>query len=541
MTTPVDQLISVIMIFRDAERFFDEAIESVLAQDHAPIELLLCDDGSTDASTAMALRWVQRHPGRVTYLEHEGHAHRGMSATRNLGLRAARGEVVAFLDADDVWEPGHLSHELALLQAHPEAELVCGQAISWRSWEDPDAEDCAFLTPWPAGVTVRPPQMLTALLRRGTFRTPVCNLLVRRATLTRVGGAEDEFLGQYEDQVLLSKLYLTSTCVISGARSARYRQHAGSSTARALRSGIDHFGPNVSREAFLRWLRGRPEVWADPDISGLIDRALEPYDRPLSRLRWRTLARVRAIVPPEVRPLLRRVVQRARLAAPVRLGSLRHVTPLSRQFGYDRGLPIDRHYIERFLAENAHAIAGRTLEIGDSEYTRRFGGSEVTQAEVLNIDPGHPETTIVADLADADEIESEAFDCLVITQTLHLIYDVRAAVRTLHRILRPGGTVLATFPGISPLSTDRWAETWYWALTPLSAARLFAEVFGEQNVEVLTYGNVLTSVAFLEGMASRELTSRELDAQDPQFPMLVAVRACRPLADLGTPPVSPER
>jgi SAM-dependent methyltransferase len=223
------------------------------------------------------------------------------------------------------------------------------------------------------------------------------------------------------------------------------------------------------------------------------------------------------------------------------LGSLRHVTPLSRQFGYDRGMPIDRHFVERFLAGNAHAIAGRTLEIGDSEYTRRFGGGRVTRAEVLNIDPGHPETTIVADLADADQIESEAFDCLVITQTLHLIYDLRAAVRTLHRILRPGGTVLATFPGISPISTDRWADTWYWALTPLSAARLFTESFGEHNVEVSTYGNVLTSVAFLEGMASRELTSRQLDAQDPQFPMLVAVRAFRPLTDLATSSRSPKR
>lgn len=234
--------------------------------------------------------------------------------------------------------------------------------------------------------------------------------------------------------------------------------------------------------------------------------------------------------------MLRGAAQRAHSLGPVRMGSLRRVTPLSRQFGYDRGLPVDRYYIERFLAENAHAISGRVLEVGDSAYTRRFGGQRVTQADVLNINAGDPETTIVADLAEGQGIPSTSFDCLVITQTLHLLYDLSAAVRTLHRILRPGGTLLATFPGISPISTDRWAQTWYWSLTPLSATRLFGEVFGADNVEVLAYGNVLTSVAFLEGMASRELRRNELETHDPQFPMVVTVRAYRPQTDGSSAP-----
>jgi SAM-dependent methyltransferase len=209
------------------------------------------------------------------------------------------------------------------------------------------------------------------------------------------------------------------------------------------------------------------------------------------------------------------------------MGSLRRVSPISRRFGYDRGLPIDRYYIERFLQENASAIAGRVLEIGDSTYTRRFGGRRVTTADVLNVNAGHRETTIVGDLAEAHHIPSDSFDCLVITQTLHLIYDLAAAVETLHRILRPGGTVLATFPGISPLSQDRWADTWYWALTPLSATRLFSDAFGSDGVEVSAHGNVLTSIAFLEGLASRELRRKELAFHDPQFPMLVTVRAVK--------------
>jgi SAM-dependent methyltransferase len=233
------------------------------------------------------------------------------------------------------------------------------------------------------------------------------------------------------------------------------------------------------------------------------------------------------VVRPLAGRLLRAAARRARSRVPVRLGSLRRTVPVSRHFGYDRGLPVDRYYVERFLEQQASVVAGHVLEIGDSAYTRRFGGRRVTKIDVLNIDAGHPETTIVGDLADAQHIPSESFDCLVITQTLHLIYDLPAAVETLHRILRPGGVVLATFPGISPLSTDRWAETWYWALTPLSAQRLFSEAFGADQVEVSSHGNVLTSIAFLEGLAARELRRSELDAHDPQFPMLVTVRAVK--------------
>lgn len=238
------------------------------------------------------------------------------------------------------------------------------------------------------------------------------------------------------------------------------------------------------------------------------------------------------IVPALVRAagarLRRGVARHGRAAIPVRFGSLRRLSPVSREFGYDRGQPIDRYYIERFLAAKADVIKGRVLEIGDSSYTRRFGGNRVTRSDVLNIEPGNPETTIVGDLATADHIPSDSFDCLVITQTLHLIYDLPAAVTTLHRILSPGGTLLTTFPGITPLSTDRWADTWYWALTPLSAARLFRDVFDPDKVEVAAHGNVLTSVAFLEGLAARELRREELSVDDPQFPMLITVSAFKP-------------
>jgi SAM-dependent methyltransferase len=526
------------MIFRDAATFFDEAIRSVLAQTQ-PVELLLCDDGSSDGSTQIARGWAERAPQRVRYLDHPEHSHRGMSATRNLGIRAASGALIAFLDADDVWDPGHLAHEVDLLLRHPGAGLVCGRALEWHSWNDQDATDVWSPLSWPPGTVVPPPRMLSATLRRGAYRTPTCSLLIRRELLEAVSGADERFTAMFEDQALLAKLHTTAPTVISGTRTARYRQHPGSTVARAVRSGSYFPGaPSRTRESFLRWLEDylsdRP-AGKDAELREALRMALLPYRSATIRMRVLMKPRLKAALPSATSPALAAVRRRLGRVLPVRMGSLRRTTPLSRHFGFDRGLPIDRHYIERFLEENAHLIAGRVLEVGDSAYTRQFGQDRVSRSDVLNISPGHPETTFVADLAEGDGLPSDAFDCIVLTQTLHLVYDVPAAVRTLHRILRPGGTVLATFPGITPLSSDRWAANWYWALTPVSADRLFGEAFGPGQVEVRAHGNVLTSIAFLHGLAAHELRARELGVSDPQFPMLVTVRADRAFGPATSP------
>jgi SAM-dependent methyltransferase len=208
-------------------------------------------------------------------------------------------------------------------------------------------------------------------------------------------------------------------------------------------------------------------------------------------------------------------------------GDLRRLQPVSREFGYDRGLPIDRHYIERFLETHRRDVAGRTLEIGDDEYTRRYGGGRTTRRDVLHVHSRNPAATIVGDLADAPQIANETFDCIVLTQTLHLIYDVDRAVATLHRILRPGGIVLATFPGISQLSGDEWSRTWSWGFGSRLARRLFVPRFGEHNVTVEAHGNSLAAAAFLHGLATGELAPAQLDVDEAGCELLVTVRAIR--------------
>ncbi|MGI9148874.1 MAG: class I SAM-dependent methyltransferase [Chloroflexota bacterium] len=210
----------------------------------------------------------------------------------------------------------------------------------------------------------------------------------------------------------------------------------------------------------------------------------------------------------------------------VRFGDLHRTEPIGRAFGFDRGQPIDRVYIEGFLARHAADVRGRVLEIGDNSYTQRFGGSAVSHSDVPSLTHDNPDATIVADLASAPHIPSATFDCVICTQTLQFVYDVRAAVATLHRILRPAGVLLLTVPGISQVSRfdmDRWGD--YWRFTDAALHRLLSDAFGPQHVSVQAHGNALAATSFLHGLAAEDLAPDELACADPDYPVLVTGRA----------------
>ncbi len=210
-------------------------------------------------------------------------------------------------------------------------------------------------------------------------------------------------------------------------------------------------------------------------------------------------------------------------------GDFARVTPISAIFGMDRGLPIDRYYIEQFLAKQSAYIKGRALEMGDPFYIRKFGGQKVTQIDVMHVVEGNSEATIIADLTQADHVPSDSFDCIIFTQSLQMIYDLKTALLTLHRILKPGGTLLLTSSGISKiarrLGKDDWGE--YWHLTTQSAEALIKETFPGAQSEVSSYGNVLSSISYLHGLAAEELPEEKLDELDPDFEVIVAVRVTK--------------
>ena len=168
------------------------------------------------------------------------------------------------------------------------------------------------------------------------------------------------------------------------------------------------------------------------------------------------------------------------------------------------------------------------LEIGDNSYTLRFGGRGVQHSDVLHVDRTNRHATIIGDLADGASLPTDTFDCIVLTQTLHLIYDMPRAIATLHRILVPGGVLLATVPGVSSMDRGEWGATWHWSLTPLSFERLLAEKFGKDQVAIESYGNVLVAAGFLYGLAAEELTKAEISAHDPRYPVIVAARTVKP-------------
>jgi glycosyltransferase involved in cell wall biosynthesis len=250
-------IVSVITIFLDAETFLRDAVESVLAQMYPHWELLLCDDGSTDGSTAIARAYADEHPDRVRYLAHPDNVNRGMSATRNLGLEHARGALIAFLDADDVWEPLKLERQVAILDEHPEVAMVYGPTLMWFSWtgdpEDAGQDRYRLLVARPGRVAGG--RTLLARILPGRGGSPAtCSVLVRKDAITAISGFENAFRGLFEDQAFFAKLFFHYDVYVMAESHDRYRQHRDSWCSIAARAE-DPDLPNAARRNYLEWVR----------------------------------------------------------------------------------------------------------------------------------------------------------------------------------------------------------------------------------------------------------------------------------------------
>jgi SAM-dependent methyltransferase len=208
------------------------------------------------------------------------------------------------------------------------------------------------------------------------------------------------------------------------------------------------------------------------------------------------------------------------------MGDLRRVNPISPVGA--RGRTPARYYIDEFIERHADDIHGHVLECFDRAYTTRFGGNRVIRSDVLNIEADNANSTFIGDLGGTNNLPTGAFDCVIVTQVFQYIYDLRAAIATLHRILKPSGVILATVPGITPVHFDPWP--WTWSLTTISAEQLFLEFFPPERISVESHGNVLSAIAFLHGLGCDELHQAELDYRDPSFAVIIAVRVTKPEA-----------
>jgi hypothetical protein len=232
--------------------------------------------------------------------------------------------------------------------------------------------------------------------------------------------------------------------------------------------------------------------------------------------------RLKAVIGPRLTVLARCVLRGQPLP---RWGNLRRLEPFSTTYGFDRGTPIDRYYLNRFLDANRFVITGRVLEVQVPSYTKQFG-KDVRESHTVDINPDF-RATYTCDLADAAQIPTGYYDCFLVPNTLQHIVDLHTALRTMVRVVKPGGTLLASAAGFLPLIPDGGD---YWRLSAAGWRFVLDEEWAGCDVSVEAHGNCLAAVAAMYGLAQEELSSGELDAHDPRYPVLTTIRCRKPLA-----------
>ena len=538
-------LISIIITCYNHGRYLKKAINSVRGQKFRDTELVVVDDGSTDNTSAV----VDEFSG-VQYIWQENE---GLSSARNTGLHTSEGDRIIFLDADDWLLPGALKTIADHVEVDPSAPMLVGGHV--KAYDTSSGVE--YGEPYFPDLGGDP---YAALLRSNAVEMHAA-VAYRRDVLRALGGF-DEGLSAAEDYEVLLRVARDYSHPVREYSEpvAAYRRHGSNMTGnsalmlkntldvlrrhrtsvseqpehrRALRHGIryhkDLYGPPILRRIKRAlWSSGERAYFRD-DVTTLAQYA------PVWTMRQLGKHLAQRILPKRTQRFVRDTLARyVGLSSPdkISLGDLRSTTPVSRNFGFDRGTPVDRYYIERFLKANSRDIKGRVLEIGERTYTERFGGDGVSKSDVLHYTEGNDEATIVGDLTSASHIQDDSFDCIILTETLQLIYDVSSVLDTLHRILRPSGVLLITVPGITPMPDDVIGEGWYWSFTENSLNKLLEENFAASGIQVETYGNVLSAVAMLEGLTQEEFTTSELGSRDKAYPVTVTARVHKSEKDL---------
>jgi glycosyltransferase involved in cell wall biosynthesis len=526
-------LVSCVVIFYNAERYLAEALESVLCQSYPNWELVLVDDGSLDTSRAVASEFQARAPDKIRVLSHPGGVNRGKSASRNLGIRDARGEFVALLDADDAWFPCKLDEQVRLLRSAPNAAFAYGPVQYWYSWTGRPRDslrDCASALAWAAGSIVDPPRLLTRMIWSeiadlDTTCPYPSSVIFRRSLFDLVGGFEEDFTQLYDDAVFFARVFAVAKVLVYGHVLARYRLHSDArlspSYENAIAAGDWNLSTNPAQQKYLA------RVHKDVSALGLKDRTLQkalreaelPYLHPRSSAMLRPYRRMRSLVGRFAR-------QTFRAAAPtsssfIRAGEVRWGDLGRRSIGDNaaaggRGGPIAVTYLEHYLKLHAYRVAGDVGEFGDDVLARRYGGDGVHSVTIL--DPS------LVDLAGDPHETAGTFDCLLAVDMIRFAVDAKRAVGNLFAMLRHGGVLLASVPGMMPALSDE-RDRWRW--TEQGARHLFVDVFGPDAVSVTAYGSLRAATATLHHMGVKDLGSSDLITTDPKFSVQIVVLAER--------------
>ncbi len=520
---PAGPLVSVVITTFNHARFLADAISSARSQTRPAEEIIVVDDGSTDNPAAVVADFPGVHLIRQL--------HHGLAAARNTGWRATQGKYVVFLDADDLLLADAIGSNLRRFDRNPDCAFVYG------AYRIVDGEGRLLYLPTPNAIGGDP----YATFLGGNSIGMHATVMYRREILQEAGGF-DSHLRACEDYDLYLRLAQRYKVASGDERIADYRRHdsnmsgnVGMMLTTVLGVLRRHRRNALTRRRWRAAYRVGVRNWKSYYVGNQIRRAgASMIASGYGHMPLRAIARMFILAPAAAsRAVFSGVGKfvRSRLARgagnALDLGDLHRLSPISKQFGFERGKPVDRRYIESFLADCAGDMRGRVLETGDNAYTLQFGQARVTQSDVLHVSEENPLATFHGDLANGNNLPSDAFDCVVLTQTLHLVFDMRKAIATLYRILKPDGVLLVTVPGVSSVDRGQWGKTWYWSLTEAALRGLLEEQFDAIDVSLIGYGNVLTAIAFLHGLAERDLLPTEFEACDPHYPVIVAARAVK--------------
>lgn len=536
-------LVSVIIPCYNHGKYLPDAIQSVYSQNHPQIEIIVVDDGSIDNTRSVCLE----HP-KVTYIYQQNS---GLSAARNTGIKHSKGDFLVFLDADDWLLDKAVSNNLEVLLKDADIAFVSGgHQVSYEDnqhskivqYEVNENHYCRLLEGNYIGMHA------TVMYRRWVFDTfmfdtslPYCedyDLYLRIARKYKVSH-HTKLIAAYRmhgsNMSANQSIMLQYTLLVLNKNEKDIQTQAEKeSKNRGIAIWKNYYSFRIYEHLQHQLYNKKKSKFYNTEIKTLSDNAPKLYvNFKIKQILFfmsginRTIKNtLKKVLPNKIVKSIQKVSYNQSLNR-VNLGDLNRTTPFSTQFGYDRGGPVDRYYIENFLAENASLIKGRILEIGDNEYTLKFGGDKIEKSDILHIDDSNKKATFIGDLSDAPHLPSDSFDCIVLTQTLHLIYDYKAAIETCYRVLKPNGTLLLTVPGISHIAQDEWRKYWLWAFTNASMERIMQEHFPGNNVSINTYGNVLVASAFLYGMGLPEMKKEQMDYHDPHYQVIITVRATK--------------
>jgi len=533
-------LVSVIIPCFNQGRFLGEAIASAQKQTYPNIEIIVIDDGSSDSTQQVANSFAN--------VKYRYQPNAGLSAARNAGVKKSNGFFLVFLDADDILYPNAVETNVRLLLQNPSWAFVSGGHHKVDEWLYPlDGDESAAIDT----------NHYQALLR-GNYIGMHAAVMYRCRVFDEF--SYDTSLKACEDYDLYLKIARRYPVGCHATPVAAYRRHGQNMSRnhlwmlnqvlqvhaqqksvlhtederRAWQSGVaiwrDYYAKQVYKDVFNDI--GKSSAWPSLQEMKLMASVIPSKfrDYVIKKTREDTLRGLKRLLPESMLRWFHRMgLYKEYTPAPGRIqpGDFDRLTPFSADFGFDRGGAIDRFYIETFLQENQQHIRGKVLEIGDNEYTLKYGGQKVLQSDILHVDRSNSRATYIGDITNVPQIPSGEFDCIIFTQTLHLIYDFRSALKTCHRILKPGGCLLITVPGISHIDKGAWRDYWLWSFTDTSIRKLMAECFHDARVDVRTYGNVYVAAAFLYGMGLPEFRKEFLFHHDNSYQVIISAAAVK--------------